>query len=214
LKYVSDNGRANLQTDGWIDFVRYIVRFYNIPDMERGKNHTHFARDLNLAMLPWTLGLGIIDLLGTAEKEGSLSWDMVSYPVFASNPGTVALQPGGAYLVTNTSQYKDQAFQVISHLVFDEELAVANSRRGLTSALNIDRVKSEYGRDLPVLQGKNLSSLFYYSDFGSKEYDLNVLAPWGLVNRHITTIFNEGVSITDALRNAEEELNLLIEQMP
>ncbi|TNJ53407.1 extracellular solute-binding protein [Paenibacillus hemerocallicola] len=94
-----------------------------------------------------------------SNLDEKMDWDIATYPEIASMPGVGPQSyPYYAY-ITQTSKHKDQAFEVIAYMT-SEEFQNNMARRGKLPILK-DKIDSmsEFGKDVPKLQGKNVKAL-------------------------------------------------------
>ncbi len=91
--------------------------------------------------------------------QDQLNWDIAAYPQLPEEPGMGAQTYPTYFYVTQTSEHKEQAFEVIAYMTspeFQNHLA----RRGMLPILK-DTVEGmkEFGQDVDYLRGKNVQAL-------------------------------------------------------
>lgn len=118
-----------------------------------GAQQNLFVQDQTTAML-----LHFV-VFGLSFFQDQLNWDVASYPQLPEEPGMGGQTYPTYFYVTQTSDYKEQAFEVIAYMTspeFQNHLA----RRGMLPILK-DTVEGmkEFGQEVDYLQGKNVQAL-------------------------------------------------------
>lgn len=198
-----DKGAVN--TDGWKTLFENLTRFYEVPGNKLVASSETAKGTVALALESHPL------MLGWAKSAPNLNWDVASVPSLKEKPG-VGLKPATlALFVTQTSKYKDEAFQVVSFLV-SEEVQTMLSKKGVGTPLVNPAVKKVFGQEVPELRGKNTGAFYYYKDAPpSPPRDAKLTN----VNVSFTKSFSEIVTnkkdVNTVLRQFEEEINRAIE---
>jgi multiple sugar transport system substrate-binding protein len=214
LRFVDPKtGKTDLNNDGWKAWFNTMKSFYEIAGNEVTKNEfnkgpNYFLKEQTLAM--FANASGMLNNIPEAVEAG-LKWDMATLPYFANVPETGIQLNTTFYLITPTSEHKDQAFDVIAELLSDEVQA-ANARNGRMTILNNPKVKDEFGKDLPYLQGKNVAAIYPYKIAkASTRTEYDKLAKVPLRNQFQEFIMGNK-DVNTALRDAEEETNKAIQE--
>ncbi|MDB5084623.1 MAG: hypothetical protein JWN30_1509 [Bacilli bacterium] len=149
--------KATVNTDGWKELYQNLRRFFEIPNnqllptSDASKGGIAMVIDSNPNILTW------------AKANPSLNWDIVSVPALKELPKT-GFKPAALDLfVSQSSTYKDQAFQVISYLV-SNDIQTMISKKGIGTPLASNTVKQAFGQDIPEMKGKNINAFYYYHD--------------------------------------------------
>jgi ABC-type glycerol-3-phosphate transport system substrate-binding protein len=205
--------KATVTTDGWKKVFEMQKSVFSIAGnsyIPEGQALTQFTKDRTLAMLAFN------NFLARLSQEGAgMNWDMSTYPSFKEKPGIGINYDLHIMAIAAGSKKKDQALQVISTLLSDEaQLDMA--RNGRQSVLQKDSsMRSEYGKNLSYLQGKNVQAIFKTTpapNVPPSKYE-DIAKPKDYLNDKTTkVVFEQGVDINTALRQAEEEINKLIDQ--
>lgn len=95
--------------------------------------------------------------LGERFTQAGLNWDYAPFPYFSDKKGVGPQNYPNYFYITNTSAFKDDAFQVIAYLT-SEESQKALARKGLFPIVTSSSVLNEYGKDAPFLVGKNVQA--------------------------------------------------------
>ena len=188
---------------------------------EQGTNYIGFASTPSNLMLNNQLSLSPLD---TKEDKGAVNTDgwktlfenltrfyeVPGNKLVASSEtakGTVAL----ALFVTQTSKYKDEAFQVVSFLV-SEEVQTMLSKKGVGTPLVNPAVKKVFGQEVPELSGKNTGAFYYYKDAPpSPPRDAKLTNVNVSFTKSFTEIVTNKKDVNTVLRQFEEEINRAIE---
>ncbi|MFC3769445.1 ABC transporter substrate-binding protein [Paenibacillus sp. GCM10012303] len=203
--------KAVIHTDGWKKFADNFIRYYTVPGYEKtanaldvGTQVNRFFKDRNTAMF--------LEITGThaAQLEG-MNFDIATFPVFKDAP-SVGPQPYPTYYyITNTSKYKDQAFEAISYFT-SEEFQLQKSKEGkILTVLQNKAVRESFGQDVPLFKGKNTKAMLpqkYGSASAVTRY--NSIATTEFYNAVIAAI-SGAKDLNTALRDAEETANQKIQ---
>lgn len=197
--------KAAINTDGWKKLFDNLKRFYEIPNnnlvasSEVAKGSIAMALDSHPLMINW------------AKANQTMNWDVVSLPSLPEKPG-IGLKPATlALFVTQTSKYKDEAFQVVSYLV-SEELQTMLSKQGVGTPLANSAVKKVFGQDVAELKDKNTGAFYYYKDAPP-----SAMRAVGLTNVNVdfskpfADMINNKTDVNTTLRQFEEQVNKNIE---
>lgn len=192
--------RANVNTDGWKALYENLARFFLLPNSKLVPNTEAVNGNIAMVLDPGTL----------ANRPNDVKWDVVSVPAMKERPN-VGLKPASLSLfVSQTSKHKDEAFLVMAHLV-SEEVQMALTRQAIATPLASERVKSMFGQDLPVWQGKNVKALYYYPDAPPAEPRAKGLTD---ITVNFSNSFNQmlaGKDVNTTLREFEEGINKNLE---
>ena len=207
---VGTGNHAQVNNDNWKKVFSMLNQVYEVPGFVQGKKYTYgvnsFLKDKTLAMYAgWEND--VLGKLNDMEKQGdSFKWDMVTHPNFKENVGQGRDAAAHAFFISNKSKHKEEAFEVIKLLTEGEVQGVMNRQGVLTVLPKTDEVKREYGKEIPVLQGKNTAAIFkmkpspavthkYYSIISSE------------LSKAAGSVALKEKDVNTALRDAEEEAN-------
>jgi multiple sugar transport system substrate-binding protein len=201
--------KASVNNEGWKQLLTMLKQVYDIPGNEKrtqaGKAREEFSKSKNLAMLN-SIGLDGFDAIP------NLNWDIVTYPVYESAPD-IGLRLGGrALAVTAISSHKEAAFQLIE-LWLSEEVQKKLSASGQAPALNIPAAKAAFGSDLPGLKGKNLQSLFLLHSVKYTPESENESIVRKPLNDAYWAFLDNKMDVNTALRQAEEQINVVLSEV-
>lgn len=210
-----NNGhRSTLTTDPWKEAFELWNRIYNYPGnadppydtMSFAPNQEAFLKG-ELAMLA-----GSSSTLLALRQAKEMSWDVVTYPQHKNNMGYSTNVDTPNMSITEQSQVKDAAFQVIE-TVLSDEVQLELARNAKMSVLASEIVKQEYGRGIPEFAGKTLNltsmvklkpSVPSISKYQGSDTNKIVLDAFDLV-------LKKEKDINTALREADEQLTKLVE---
>jgi multiple sugar transport system substrate-binding protein len=138
-----------------------------------------------------------------------LNWDMVTYPEWSDRKTAPGLAGGKALLIANTSEHKEDAFQVIASVLSDDVQKEFN-RRGNLSPLTSKEVQAEFGK-LPYLKGKNVMSVFKQKPgwYAVTEYDDYVKK---VAFNHSMDLYKGTKDVNTVIREADDEMTKIIEE--
>ncbi|CAG7635794.1 hypothetical protein PAESOLCIP111_03705 [Paenibacillus solanacearum] len=211
LKYVDPKtGKAQIDSEDWRKFMQSIVQFFQFSGMQwTAQNSTvaamraMFEKDRTAAMYTNFSG-------GTPPDD--MNWDAVSVPYYEQAPG-VGPQSYPAYLsVTNLSQNKPLAFDIVAYLV-SEEYQLENTKQGRATVLNNRDILKHYGEAMPKFKGKNIAAMF-----PQKRAELGTYSPEESIASSkfaaaFTDIITTKKDVVTALREANEAANKEIETL-
>lgn len=199
--------KAAINTEKWKQLIENLKRFYDIP----GNAFTNID-DFPKGQM--AIGVHVAEKVTSwynANKD--LNFDLASPPSFNELPNT-GMQPNTYSLfVTKNSKYKDQAFQIIQHLLSDEVQSEL-SKQGIVTPLKSKTVRDLYGQSLPQLKGKNTGAVYF-----SKNAQPPAPRASGLVDYSVNTgkifdnIYKNSMDVNSAIRAVEEESNIAIQQL-
>ena len=98
-------------------------------------------------------------ILSLSQLKDQFNWDIATYPKLPEKPDVGPQSYPTYFYVTQTSKHKEDAFDAIAYLT-TEEFQNHLARRGMLPILK-DRVAglAEFGKEVPILQGKNVKAL-------------------------------------------------------
>lgn len=168
-------------------------------------NNNHFMKDQTMAMFVMNFYLQL------QPDFETFNWDMVSLPVFKDMPGVGTQSYPNALFLTRTSQFKDQAMEVLKFITSDE-FQMKLSSQGWVPVVTTQSVKDAFAKETPFAD-KNLYNALFTNRLAPAhprtQYDNVVIA--ALVSQ-ISNIINEGIDLNTALRQAEEEANQKLDE--
>lgn len=213
LPFVDGNtNKAVVQTEGWQRLFNTMKQFYDIEGNNPGmlpNVFNPFLKDFTLAMFSVP---NILSPLIQSTEDG-MDWDMVTLPTFAGGPDTGIQPVPVALYVAQTSQYKDQAYLVISHLL-SEEIQLQRSKIGEPSVLKNREIQQAFGSDMSHAEGRNLIAFVSGNPAPASssvtEYD--IIAGNEMIRAFKEFAFLQEKDLNTILREAEENINKKIEE--
>ncbi|MDF2661887.1 MAG: hypothetical protein K0Q94_4678 [Paenibacillus sp.] len=205
--------RAVVNADGWKKQFDNLKRFYELTGMTAGfkpggdgnSELVSFYTDKNVAV--------VVSPLTAYTRAGfsDLNWDMAAAPTFADRQG-VGFQVGPrALFISNTSTVKEQAFQVIAHLLSDE-VQLQNNKLGQITSLNNETVRKTFGSDVQALKGKNVASVFHNKIAPTPQLPMLSTNAGKLLGNEFDAVIQGKKDVNTALRSAEETINKAIDE--
>jgi multiple sugar transport system substrate-binding protein len=204
-----------LDNPGWSKILGAAKKLYDVPNnfteaamLDKGRDY--FVKDRTLAMFP--IGFSFMQQSTDNKSADGMHWDMVSLPTYPDKP-KLSSQPTYHYMaITPNSKVKQAAFQIMAMMMKDENVkAIARAAR--EPVIEINGVEQEFGKDLDLLKGKNVSA-FFYNKFApsasSSKYDAKIRA--ALIQAYRSMAL-DGVDVNTALRSAKEVADQAIRDM-
>lgn len=150
-------------------------------------------------------GKGEVAMTPVATNHGWLekdNLDIVTYPVWEGYEDTNPEPNGGAYAITEPSEHKEEAMEMIEYLLSDE-YQMKISKEGQASVLVDDEINAAFAEDKPEFQDNNLESLFKYEYATGPEEESKYAG--GVLWEAPIDYVNSGKDINDFLRTLQEE---------
>jgi multiple sugar transport system substrate-binding protein len=202
--------KAIVQTDGWKTFFTSLKKFYDIEGNNPGalpNVFNPFLKDQTVAMFVVS---NIFSPLIEASQAG-LNWDLVTMPTYSTGAKT-GIQPAVVGLfVSSKSQHKDEALQVIAHLM-SSEVQTQRSKIGEPSVLKNADIKKTFGSEMPHSKGRSFASFVSSTPapMSNSVTKYDAVAITEMVRKFKEFAFN-GKDVNTALREAEENINKAID---
>lgn len=204
--------RASVNTAQWKTIFDNAKRFYEVNGMLTGYKSGTGAEELTAFYTNKNIAAVISPLSGyTREGMKDIDWDMVSVPVASAQQNMGLQVEPRAWFISNTSKSKEQAFQVLLHLLSDE-VELANSKSGKTTSLQNEAVAKAFGADLELLKGKNTSAAFHNKVAPSPQSSELATNGANMLSKEFDAVIQGKKDVNTALRNAEETINKAIEE--
>lgn len=200
--------RVVLDSPGWkrvFEFMKQAVDATQESHIGHPQAQDRFFKDQTLAMFPGWLNGFIVQFQQAYDAGISLKMDMVSQPTADGYNNKI---DSHFLMVSATSAYPKEAFNIVSYLATSKEVQTSISQRGRTSALRDPEIGKAFASQLPVLKGKNTAVISHY-----KPAKPHVITPYDnilnkYVNQVINQVLNMGVDVNTAQREAAEAANL------
>ncbi|MCJ7840799.1 extracellular solute-binding protein [Lederbergia sp. NSJ-179] len=166
-----------------------------------------FINKQNVAMVP------LFDIhiwLNGVEAETGLAWDMVSYPEWEDHPNTGPNANAGGLSISNTSEHKEAAFQVLEYLM-SEEWQMMRSKKGFATVLDNKEIQEAFCSEVEGLEEKNMQAVFKL-----KAVDKPVkVSPYEEKGEEVfdaMKFIKEGKDVNTYLRETYDEVNALVKE--
>lgn len=204
------DGKAYVNNDQWKRIFELAKTIYTIPGNEQltGDRYVHyrdqFLKNKNLAML--AAGY-MFNLLQNAQ---GINWDLAQYPSYPDDPNSLGMVDEHVIFVTKTSKYKDAAFQVVKLFTSDEVQKMMTSRSGKLTVLKDPAVKQQMGKEMPVLNGKNIDAILKGHHIPAYKPEKYQSAADKYVSEAFDSYLGGAQDLNTSLRTAEEKINLMI----
>lgn len=196
-------GKAAFQSEGWKYLMETLLKPTQIPGNDKPLGTDGFNKTFQIAMLPWR-----DSLMSQMFDIKNFSWDIATFPTFAKAPGVNTNYAGPLVAMTSISQHKEEAFQFIKTVLSDDvqKQMAAKLRMPVVNGLD-----SYYGSDYPQAKEKNLAAVFKLKP-GPNPYVHEANADGRKIVGETFQQIVDGKDINTALREADEKLNLAIQQ--
>lgn len=202
--------KSLVMDQGWNQVFQMYKTIYEIPGYKENYsgpgNWGQFVAG-NTAMYA---GLNLLPQIET--RAPNLNWDMATYPSFKEAPGTGMEFDGFGIIVTPLSEQKAAAYKVVE-VMLSVEAQSQLSRTGRTPIVTDPNIRNEFGKSIPIVQGKQIQSVFQ-STFArphvSTPYDSKARTA---MNNKTTEILKGTKDINTALRELDEEITRFIGEM-
>lgn len=205
LPFVDDETYTSLiNTDEWARVYKMVKDIYDIPGNEKIEYYSAGIKSFIQGTVAMNSTVNYLAHLSDGKDELS-NWDMVSYPVWPEKPTTGSLLDAHVMMITSSSDNKDDAFRVMETVVSDE-VQIEMARNGRVSVLEGKKFEQEYGKNIEILQGKNVEAIFK-TTAAIPSKDPTIYFNLGEITASIRRIVEEDLDINTALRELEEQMN-------
>ncbi|MBD2865581.1 ABC transporter substrate-binding protein [Paenibacillus oceani] len=170
-----------------------------------------FIKDKTLAMFP----LWADNFVGRFEdelKKGgfNLNWDMVALPNFPEAVGTGREATTHSMVLSNLSKHKDEAFQVMAHMLSDQVQSEMTKNGRVTPLASAD-IQKLFGANLQNMKGKHVAAIFNATPrkmHKPSPYDQTIVRPeaW-----NAAVAIRKGQDLNTVIRTTKELVDKKIE---
>lgn len=215
LPYVNPaTNKATINNDNWKKVLTTMKDMIDVPgflgeDKKLSYGTNDFFKNGNIAMLTaW-----VPDMIASIDPSitDKIPWDFVSLPNYSEAIGTGRIITPHTIMLNKQSKYKNEAFQVMSIFTSDEVQAEM-SKSGKISVLAKTDFQTQYGANVPFIQGKNISGIFKSKtrkiNDPLTEYDALVRSALDAASKELAA----GKDVNTVLRETEEKANKAIEE--
>lgn len=205
-----ETNEPTLNTEEWRRTFTFLKSVYDIPGNEEFRwvpaSNNQFMVDQRLAMLT------SINLLPNFKDVEGLNWDMAQYPQFPEFPDRGMQVDEWILHVTQQSEHKDEAFQVIA-TVLSEEVQLEIARNARFPVMSSEQIQEEFGSNMPHLEGKNLQAAFLTNPAPALPASALAGQGQGISQQAFFRVMQDGQDINSALAQADEELKQKIAEI-
>lgn len=212
----AETGKAVVNTAEYAQVFDFIKKTFEVPGYIQGDTYAYgapaFLNDRILAMRVAPLA-NMLGALEDLQKEGNaVNWDIAPVPNFPGVVGQGTEISVHSLYVTSESKHKEEAFQVVSHLLSDEAQRTL-SRNGRVPSIVNPELEKEFGADVSTLQGKKIENIFKTEPLPvHKTHELESEVE-ELVDEALKEMALTGADVNTTLRNLEEKINKNIESL-
>lgn len=200
--------KASVNTDSWKRIFNTYKQFYAIPGNQLDSKFNNFNGQLNAFYQDQNVAMVISPLSGSGRfaQAQNLKWDMAAVPTFKDAPKT-GFQAGPRYFFVTNGKNKEQAFQVVTHLLTDE-VQLHNNKEGRATSLKDDNIRRTFGQEGEQFKGKHTAAVFFNQFAVSPVSNpLSSLVSLADLNTEFLNVIEGKKDVNTALRNAEEAIN-------
>jgi multiple sugar transport system substrate-binding protein len=212
LAYIDPKtNKATVNNDSWKKILNVVKTATETPGFIQGKKYEYrrneWLKDQNVAMVIATGNQMVGPLSDLYNKGTPMNWDMGAFPNFKEKLGVAPEAGNSKIMLTNTSKYKDEAFQVMAYLESDEVQTIMAMRGKLPTIAN-PQVQEKFGEGIDSLKGKNVKAIFAAKPAEDVELtDYNSTIGKKVMGDYVQEIVVNNMDINTALRKADEEIN-------
>ncbi|MEF3302854.1 ABC transporter substrate-binding protein [Paenibacillus sp. GYB003] len=194
--------RATITTDPrWKSIFEVIVEAYKTTG-GGSMGPPQFVQNKNIAMTE-----GLANLFLNLDMT-TLNWDLVTYPTYKEAPGKAPQPYPTLFGITATSKFKDEAFQVLRHMLTERE-QLSLSERAIIPVLKKDNVlqafgtKSKYqGKNFKAIVGRTFSPIAEKTKYDSKAQPI--------YNKYVPNVAKGELDLNSAFRKIDEDMTKMI----
>ena len=186
--------------------LELFVTNYNIPGVVVDTSYAYakgtFLEQQRLAMMPEWVSK-ILSLLDK-DAEDLPNFDLVTEPRFEDRLGVGRHTLANMLIITETSEHKEQAMQVLEYMVSEESQLLISSHSRIP-ALKGKQYEEAYGSENPKLKDLNLAALFKHPSSPTPpphEFDKEVQKIIRAIRKELAL---NNKNINTALREAQEQ---------
>lgn len=212
-----ETGQAAIDTADWVRVFEKLKEIYEIPgyiaqDGTWNWNRDHFMKDQNIAMRAAWLANMVGPLEELRQQGVEFNWDIAPVPNFSDQLGKTREAQIHSVSINSQSEHKDEAFQVLAELLSDEGQRII-ARNGRVPSIINPELETEFGADIPVLQGKSVQNVFIGEPI--QEHYQHPFEPE--ISVRLTEAAEDmainGLDVNSAIRKATEAINRDVETL-
>ncbi|MBD2868505.1 extracellular solute-binding protein [Paenibacillus sp. IB182493] len=197
--------KSAMLSDNWLKILDNIRRFYEIPGNQLVKTND-FVKG-NIAMIVDTME----NAFRIVNENKDIHFDISSIPVFPEAP-TAKFQPStNGMFITQQSDNKDLAFEVIAYLL-SPEVQTELSKQGVLSPLKDPAVQQAFGTGIPEWNGKHFQSIFHLTGAMPPPRKPGLTYIYANIDLAWKSIAEESKDNQTALRIANEAMDKAIQE--
>jgi multiple sugar transport system substrate-binding protein len=205
--------KASVNNETWKRLFETAKAVWSLPNNQPPKMMTFngpkwFAEDKNVAMI--ATASYILGNIATAEKNGGLNWDMVTYPVYPDKPNQYRYVEAHLIAITKTGKHQDEAMQALSVIMSEENQTKMVRATGKMSPLSNPGVNQQLGADMPFMKGKNIANVIKDTPLPAPIFSKFENKARGPVWDSFKQYYDGNIDVNTALRQADENVNAMI----
>jgi multiple sugar transport system substrate-binding protein len=210
-------GKAVIDTDVYRKVFEMMKQAWDMPGFIGPNNLFKYAPKDFISeqkvgmMTEWSIKM-MGDLIDSVAAGTSFNFDMVTIPNFEDKAGKGRHMLASMMVISKTSQYKQQAMQVIQTITSAEAQTI-QAKNGRVPVLTDPAVIAQYGKDLPWLANKNTAAFFKFKASPIPKPNINDKEVQPFIRNIAKAIAVDKKDINTALREAQEQADKKLEQL-
>ncbi|MEF3302808.1 extracellular solute-binding protein, partial [Paenibacillus sp. GYB003] len=183
-------------------------QIYGIPGNDfiaaGAKSYDRFLKDRVTSMI------ATVNLFSRIKEHPDLNWDVAQFPSYKDKPNTYGMYDVHLMIPLQTSKHREDQMRVMEVLFSDEVQTKMVRKTGRVSALKDPKYAQLFGKDMPILEGKRIESIFKSKSAPAPKFSLYESKANGVMNAEYTKVVKGEKDSNTALRDAAESIRQLI----
>lgn len=214
LTYVdAKTSKASFNNEQWKKVLELTQSILTIPGNELKSTEPGaatqgnlFIKEKNVAMLAST---NLMAQIGSAAS--GINWDIAQYPSYKEKPNISGKLDTHNLAISKTSKHKEEAIKVLEVVTSDEVQLLSARKTARMSPLKNPEMQKQFGAEVPYLQGKNIQAIFKSTVSPGPIYSPFEVDGKKIAQAKVRELLAGNVDINTALRQADEEINKMLE---
>lgn len=177
----------------------------NMPANLKQSAINAFIKEKNVGMI------ATVNIFDRIKPAPDLNWDLAQFPSYKGKPNTYGMYDLHVMNLSKTSKYKDDAMRVLEVLFSEEVQLISSSTTGRLPVLQDAIYRDAFGKNMPHLQGKRISSIFKSKAAPSPAFTEYYTKSIDLARNAFIDYVQSKTDLNTALRTLDEQINQYIE---
>lgn len=212
LDYVDfETNEPLVNSEDWRKAFETLREIHTLPGNEDAYGWLGIIGDQTIAMYPRVnVYEQVMDL---DEDELTVNWDIVQYPYFPEKPDVGYGAFSHNVVLSSMSEHPDDAFLAMTAMLSDKAQMVAAEYMKVPAVAD-EKLEENFGKRFPIFEDKNIDAILKSKAEPSTVYTMYDAEAAVIMDTIFEEmIMEEGADINSALRKAEEEVEILIEEI-